>query len=153
MTGAESVASESAPQELVWEVRLWEKNPSRRYVVLAVAFVAAALGYLLLQHLVFALIGFMVIMGSTTDYWLPQKFKIDGNGASLRCGISVTSMAWPEVKRVVEVADGVLLSPLTSDQSRLNAFRGVLLRYNNNREAVLGAVRLNWQGDERPVEN
>ncbi|HZH99459.1 MAG TPA: hypothetical protein VEX38_10850 [Fimbriimonadaceae bacterium] len=133
-------------------MRLWKDNPSRRFVVLVVALAAGVLGYLLLHHILFALVGFGVIMGSTTDYWLPQKFKIDGNGASMRCGISVTAIQWSDVKRVVESPSGVLLSPLGEASSRLNAFRGLLLRYDENREAVLEAVRQNWKDDVRPVE-
>src|SRR5207302_2008641 len=95
---------------------------------------AAALGgYLLFRNPTFALIGFGAIILATAEYWLPQKCRFDRNGASLRCGISVTSIQWSDVKSAILDEGGVRLTPL-SEEGKLSPFRGVYLRFAGNRE-------------------
>lgn len=153
---SEAVEPEGVPEAsqgttLEWTVRMWEREPKKLVVILLVACMAGALGMALLHHPVGAALGFLMIGGATTDYWLPQKFTIDGTGASLRCGISVTSLAWADVQRVVVADEGVKLSPL-ADSSRLSPFRGVYLRFARNRDEVIGAIQSHWEGDVRSLE-
>ena len=133
-------ASEATAPILEWEVRLWHRDPAKRYAILAVACVAGAAGWLLFKHPLMAFVGFGAIFASTTDFWLPQRFKLDGNGASMRCGISVTSIQWDAVKRAISSEAGVQLSPLRKE-GRMDAFRGVFLRFANNKEEVLSEIR------------
>lgn len=125
---------------------MWHKDPNKRWAILLVACIAGLAGWFLFQHPLMSLIGFGAIVAFTTDYWLPQRFKLDGNGASMRCGISVTSIEWSAVKRALPTEEGLHLSPLAKD-GRLDSFRGVYLRFSNNREEVLEAVRRLWGKD------
>jgi hypothetical protein len=136
---AESNGAEGA--ELQWTVRLYRRNPEKLVVIWAVAIVAAVAGFFYFKgNLLGALVGFLMIALSTTDFWLPLHFRLDGTGAHLRCGISVTSIEWEAVKRTYEVDNGIKLTPLATP-SRLEPFRGVRLRFDGNREEVLAAVR------------
>lgn len=131
----------AAGSELVWTVRLYKRQPEKLIVIWAVAIVAAVAGYIYFKGNIFgALLGFTMIALSTTDFWLPLHFRVDGTGAHLRCGISVTSIEWDAVKRTYEVDNGIKLTPLEAP-SRLEPFRGVRLRFDNNREEVLAALR------------
>ena len=68
-------------------------------------------------------------------------YTLDEKGATSRCGLSITSMEWSAVKRVVLSSDGVRLSPF-ENPGTWDAFRGVFLRYGaENREMVLKIVR------------
>src|SRR5947209_6885403 len=98
-----------------WEVRLWERDPAKRYGILLAAAIAALIGYALFKNVAFALIGFGVIILATAEYWLPQKCRFDRNGASVRCGISVTAIQWNDVKSSVLDDGGVRLSPLSKE--------------------------------------
>lgn len=137
--------------DLTWTVRMWEKRPREIAIVLVGCALAGLLGVVVLQGLLGGLLGFGLVAASTTDFWLPQKFRLDATGASLRCGISVTSIEWSAVKRVYEVSGGVKLTPLEQD-GRLEPFRGVLLRYAGNREDVLDTIGQFWSGDVRSLE-
>jgi len=137
---------EDAPERLAteaesyaWEVRLWRQSPSKLSGIFAAAVIAGAFGYLLFHSVALTMIGFLVVVGSTTEFWLPQKLKLDRNSASLRCGISVTSIQWRDVKRVIEDGAGVRLTPLSED-NRLSPFRGVYLRFANNRDEVMSWI-------------
>jgi hypothetical protein len=130
---------------------MWEREPKKLIAILFVSCLAGALGLALLNHPIGAILGFLMIGGATTDYWMPQRFTVDGTGATLRCGISVTSLEWANVQRVVVSEEGVKLSPLT-ESTRLSPFRGVYLRFAHNKEDVLGAIRSHWEGDVRSLE-
>ncbi len=139
MSGDKAAGSDQAVA-LTWEVRLWEKEPQKRYAVLCCAALSALSGWWLFNSVLMALLGFAVICGATTDFWLPLRYKLTDTEASLRCGFSASGIEWVMVKRVIEGEDGVKLSPL-AESGRLSPFRGVFLRYSGNRETVLEYIR------------
>ncbi len=135
----------------MWTVKLWHRDPAKRFAILGVAIVAALIGFWLLRSVSGILSGFGAIMISTADFWLPLRYTLDGTGARVRCGISVTAIEWSAVKRAIESEEGIKLSPLERP-TRTSAFRGVFVRYNANRDEVIARVRSHWEGDVRPLE-
>lgn len=127
-------------ETLEWSVRLWERDPMKRWAVIIVSFVGAVLGYYMFSHVLFGLIAFVCIAGSSAEFIFPLKYHLDERVARVRCGISVTEIEWSAIKRAIEGSDGVKLSPLATN-NRLAPFRGVYLRYANNRDAVLDYVK------------
>jgi hypothetical protein len=121
-------------------------------IVSAVAFVAFAIGVWLLHAPIGGVIGFGMIAGATADFWMPVHFSLDGTKASRRCGISVTSIEWSEVKRADISEEGVKLSPLEKSSERMEPFRGVYLRFDGNRDQVIEAIRRNWNDDVRTLD-
>jgi len=125
-----------------WQVHLSKRNPEKVAGIALAAVIAAVGGWLLLRSPLFAVLGLIFILGSTTDFWLPMRYRLDEKGASLKCGVSMSAIEWPNVKSVMETTDGVKLSPLAGEgKSRLEAFRGVFLRFENNRDEVLAKIR------------
>ena len=150
MTGVEVEAKlPEALEPLQWSVRLWEQAPGKRWVVLVVAIACGTMGWSIFQSPLLALVGFLGIVGATSEFWLPLRYKLDSTRASVRCGISLTAIEWQAVKRIAESAVGVRLSPLEK-QTRLAPFRGVFLRYAGNREQVLEYVN-NLRGDSARI--
>ena len=131
--------------QLEWKVSLGDANPKRRIVVIGFAFVAGIVGTLLLSFWI-GVIGFIAILLSTMELFLPLSYRLTARAARVKNGLSVTEIAWEDVKRVLPVSDGVKLSPL-KNPSRLDAFRGVYLRYSNNEDEVSGKIRQFWNGD------
>lgn len=115
-------------------------------MVLGFAAVAGYCGAAIFAHPLLGVLGFLVIVASTAEMFVPLKYKLDERGASVRCGISVTALEWSAVKRVVELSDGVCLSPLPKS-SRLDAFRGVHLRFAGNEDEVRDTIRQLWRAD------
>ena len=118
-----------------WEIRLWENEPNRRYGILFAAALAALLGWWMFQNPLMPVIGFLAIILSTAEYWLPIRFVVNEECATRRLGLSVTQLDFCQVKRVERSPDGIRLSPLALP-SRLDAFRGVFLRTKSNQEEV-----------------
>lgn len=105
-------------------------------MVFACAALAGLAGLLLLHSLVFGVIGAGAILASTADYWLGTKYALTSESATSRCGLSVSSMEWKSVRRVIDSGDIILLSPLEED-SRLSEFRGVRLRISDENANVV----------------
>lgn len=140
MTGVE-VKETDENGSYSWIVRPYQEAPQRRFAIIAVATLGGLFGYVLFQHPLPGLIGFGMILGSTMEFWLGTSYRIDTKGASSRTGPSLTLIEWSEVKRLINEDHGVKLSPLER-ASRLDAFRGVFLKYDRgNREQVWTALR------------
>lgn len=140
-----------AATPLRWEVRLYDAAPRKRFVIFAVAWAAGAFGILVFGNVVLGLLGVGAILGSTTEFWLPLRYTVDSEGAKVKCGLVETALTWDRVKRAVLANDGIKLSPLAK-ASRMGAFRGVYLRFADNRDEVLAAIGRYWGGDVRPLE-
>ena len=128
------------PSPLVWQVRLWTKDPRRLYGILFACCLAGLGGWLIFNQALYALIGFAAIAVTTGEYWLPQKYKLDQNGASAKCGLSTTAIEWENVKRVIPDDNGIKLSPLETE-GKLAPFRGVYIRFGDKKEEVMRTIQ------------
>lgn len=124
---------------LVWTVDLGKDNP-KRYAVLVAACIAGLIGLNLFNSLLLGIVGFAAIILGVSEVFFPLKYRIDEKGISVRCGISTTALEWSGVKRLVDFGDTMRVSPLEKP-SRLDPFRGVLVRFSSNEEIVRGKIQ------------
>lgn len=89
---------------------------------------------------VMAAIGFLAIVLSTAEFWLPIQFRLDQEGAQRRLGLSLSRIEWSDVRRVLEHESGFKLSPLEGE-GRLDPFRGLFVRTEANHEEVRGYIQ------------
>lgn len=134
-----------------WTVNMFAAEPQKRYVVLAASMVGGAVGWVLFQNIVMALIGILAILGATAESWLPISYTLNEKGATSRCGLSVSTIEWGDVKRVIMGESGIKLSPL-EEETRAAPFRGVFLRPNGNLLEITERIRRNIGKDVRFVE-
>lgn len=137
----ESAANSSEGETYEWTVRLWKENPQRLGVIALTALIAGLFGLWALRHPVGFLVGVAMIGLSSADFWMPIHFQLTALEAKRRVGPSLSSIAWSDVQQVREDELGAKLSPLRDPSSRLESFRGVYLRYDGNREAVIQRIR------------
>ncbi len=136
-------------ESLVWFVRLTEGHPERIVVIALCALMVGAVGFFVFHQPVLAVLGFCAIVGSTGEFWLGIHYALDSKGVSARCGFSLTSMEWDQVKRVTISGNLIRVSPL-AEMTSLEPFRGVLLRtLPEERDHVLEFVRTKCKEDVR----
>ena len=128
------------------DVLRWEDHPLRsespaRSAALAGLIVASALAASVgFGHWLYGAFSLAVLTLSVSRYLFPTHYELDGVGvASRHLGVG-RSRCWDEFRRVEERADGLFLSPFEGPR-RLDAFRGVFLRFHQNREEVVYFVR------------
>jgi hypothetical protein len=137
-------AAQSEP--LVWSVHIGRDQGSRRIVVVVMAVMISVIALFFVRSVLMAIMGPIMFLGALGELFLPIHYKVDDQGASSQCGLSVTRIEWSAVKRMWTDDAGVKLSPLESP-SRLDAFRGVYLRFASNRDDVLAKIRTLWSND------
>jgi hypothetical protein len=128
------------PESISWSVRLSDKEPQKLWVVFLAAIFAGLAGIYFLHSPVLGIVGFLAILGTSAEFWLGSKYRLDNEQASARCGISISSIEWKNVRRVIVGQEGIKLSPL-EESGRLGPFRGVMLRIQD--EATKTKV-LDW---------
>lgn len=137
----ESAAHSSEGETFEWTVRLWKENPKRLGAIALTALIAGIFGFWALRHPVGFLVGVAMIGLSSADFWMPIHFQLTPQEAKRRVGPSLSSIAWADVQQVREDELGAKLSPLRDPSSRLESFRGIYLRYDGNRQAVIDRIR------------
>ncbi|CAN5354134.1 hypothetical protein BH11ARM1_BH11ARM1_14660 [soil metagenome] len=136
-----SEASERV-ETISWTVRLSDGEPKKIAIIGMTALTAGLAGIVLFHQILYGCLGFAIIMATSAEFWMGVKFKLDSTSASKRVGLSLSSIEWADVKRVMVNENAIQLSPL-EEASRMDAFRGVvLLTTPENREEILNAVRL-----------
>lgn len=119
-------ADGSAPFE--WTVHLLRRDPGRAAGVAVAAIIATVAGIVFFHSIVFGLAGLLLIISSASEFLLPIRYRITAETASIGFGLSRAEIRWSNVRRLIPMSDGVKLSPLPVP-SRLDAFRGVLMRF------------------------
>lgn len=133
---------------LEWSVDLGADEPRKRSIVGAVAIIVGIIGSLVFSPW-YGLVGFSLVLGSTAELFLKQKYKVTDQGVERKCGLSSTVMEWEQVKSFCEDPEGVKLSPFGTPR-RSDPFRGVYLRFGpNNRDSVLAKIHEHFNGDSR----
>lgn len=132
---------------MTWEIHFGKEHPQKRAVCAVVCVMAGVIGFLLTSSILVGGLGCAAIFASTAEMFLPSRYVLHPQGASVRLGLSTTEIEWASVKRVLPVPGGIRLSPLEKT-SRLEDFRGVLLRFSGNEEAVLAKIAEFWRNNE-----
>jgi len=124
---------------LSWTVHLARQYPARTIVSVAFIAVATTAGYFIVGPYAAALIG-AALIASFGDFLFPVKYVITADRVSCRMLFKSAEIKWAGVKRCYVDDQGVKLSPLDR-VSRLEAFRGVYLRFAANEREVIETVK------------
>ncbi|MGQ9730921.1 MAG: hypothetical protein ACUVX8_06545 [Candidatus Zipacnadales bacterium] len=87
-----------------------------------------------------ALLTLVLLSLSVASYYTRTTYELSGEEAIVRGLFGTHRRQWNEIQAIFPDAEGVLLSPLKRP-SRLAYTRGLYIRFNNNREEVLGRVK------------
>jgi hypothetical protein len=135
-----SPSIDRAPEVLEWRVHLARRQPARAVAALAIIFGAAvgtqaAFGWLSLSLATAAL-----LFAAAGEFLFPITYRLTADGVEARNPFAWRRIAWKEVKRVYAGNEEIKLSPF-AERDRREPFRGVLLRCEGNRAAVLEAIQ------------
>jgi len=138
----ETAERDPAPPEvlLTWRVHLAARHPRKAIGCVGLIGLMVLCGHLIFRSPGLTLAGALMLLGSVSDFLFPVRYTLTTQGAEMRSWISGPSIAWARVRRYYVDEEGVKLSPLPRP-SRLEAYRGVYLRFEHNREEVLRIVQ------------
>jgi hypothetical protein len=123
------------------EWRIWpaRQEPRRAVVVGGIIAAAAAGAGALFSNPLPGVAAAGLLAGAVGEFLFPTWYRLTPAGAEARNPVFWRRIAWGEVKQVYVGEQEIKLSPLPAG-GRREAFRGVLLRLDENRDAVLAAI-------------
>ena len=122
----------------------WRSHPVvddyPRSLLLVAAVITLCVGvWVSFDSALYAAIAAAFLAGSLARYFVPTDYALDADGASVRFLGHLRRVAWGDVRRFFVAPEGVQLSPF-GKPSRLESFRGTLLRFAGNRDEVVRFV-------------
>ena len=131
--------TQSAADSLTWSVHLARRNSRKTaWALLAILLgaLAAGVGF---RSAAAGMLTLILLLGSISDYLFPVRYRLSRRGIEARGLLFVRRMSWNQVRRVVREAAGVKLSPRPR-HSRLEAYRGIYLWFQDNEAEVMAAI-------------
>lgn len=124
---------------LRWQVHLAKDQPRKLAGVIAIVASVGALSYVWFGSIIPVLVMAFAVAGALSDFLLPVTYRLTSTHASASTLVGKQLIAWNDVRTVYLDDSGAKLSPLPGP-SRLEAYRGVYLRFGDRREEVLDTV-------------
>lgn len=125
---------------LVWKVHLLKEQPWRVLPAVPVVALSFLISCVYCPNIIMPLVVSLLFFSALSEYLFPVTYKISARGASRRTLFGYASIEWGSVRKCYLDDHGVKLSPLIR-QSRLEAYRGVYLRFGDRRDEIIEAVR------------
>jgi hypothetical protein len=140
---------------LSWRIHLLRRDSSRLSVLGFVLLFAFITVWLMFHSLLPAVVAVLLLLGATSEYLFPVRYRITTEGVHADALTSRLALRWKDAKRCIPDPMGIIMTPLAAP-SRLDAFRGVLLRFApdgepGDRASVLAAIercKLGLTGEE-----
>jgi hypothetical protein len=134
------IQTKAPPHRLVWTVHPLKDAFGMGLVLLVFIVTIPFFVYLQDGDLWLGLVAMLVLTFSLRSYFLPTRYILDEEGIICACFPLRVRRPWKAVKSWYVMDGAVRLSPFPSP-SRMDAWRGLLLRCKNNDAEVLAYLR------------
>ena len=126
---------------LRWQAHpLRQEKPAKSILLVALVVASSAAAAVGFEHWFYGIFSLGALTASLSRYFFPTRYMLDGAGISSEHLGLKQRRSWAEFRRVEEHRDGIFLRSSVLP-SRLDSFRGVFLRCDQNREEVTHFVR------------
>ena len=123
----------------------WTSQPAKARPRVAIAvgvFIVALvyLSYVLTESPLFAVVAALILWGSLSQFYLRTTFEFTEQKVKVKYVVNKIEKDWSQYRSYYVDKNGVLLSPFIRP-SRLENFRGIYIRFANNRDEVVAIVK------------
>ena len=125
--------------QLTYTIHLARRRPVQAAAAVAVIVAAALAAGFGFRSPLLGLLAAALLTASVSDYLLPLTFTLTDEAAEARGPLHRRRLLWAQVRRVSRDDLGLKLSPLPHP-SRLDAFRGIYLWFEDNADDVMAFV-------------
>jgi hypothetical protein len=134
----------SDPGENNHDILEWKNHPAthntRRTVIVSFFLIVVfIIVYFSTHSAVLTAVAVLIMLGSLASFFLPTWYSFSPGGIRIRTLSGRREYNWDRFRSFYPDRNGVLLSPFLRP-SRLENFRGVYIRFSDNKEAVLDYV-------------
>lgn len=128
---------------LQWQIHLAKEQPQKLAGIIIGTIGLGILTFLCFGSVIPVIVLLFAFLGSISDFLFPVTYTLTSTHATARTSlgpVGLRTMAWADVRKVYLDDHGVKLSPL-GRRSRLEAYRGVYLRFGDKQQEVIDAVK------------
>ena len=125
---------------LSWSTHPAKARPLVTTLVILFLIVLAVLVYLLTYSAVFTVIAAIILYGSLTQYFTKTTYEFTDTKVRVKYVVNKIEKDWAQYRSYYIDKNGVLLSPFAGP-SRLENFRGLFIRFADNKDRVAEIVR------------
>ncbi len=123
----------------------WVCHPAKKniYVTVAVTLLIVLLVvivYYMTYSPWFAILGFIILYASLSAFYFPTRYKLTDEGIFIKTTFQTQSKKWSQYRSCYPDKNGILLSPFVRP-TRLENFRGIYIRFWNNKDVVVAFVK------------
>ena len=109
-------------------------------LIASIVLASLVVGYVFFHSLLFLAVILFLFTSALAEFLFPIRYEINVRGASSHTLLGTTFIEWDRVKKYYLDDSGIKLSPLVKP-GRLEAYRGVYLRFGSHRDKVIQTVR------------
>lgn len=131
-----------------WHAHPARQRPTQAVLALGIIVMFAAAVLLTVQSMIWAAGAALLLVCALNRFFLPSRFVIDETGITARYPFKSTYLPWASVRRAQFDAYGGYLSDIATP-SRLDAFRGMHLLFDDERDRVIELIRQHMREHER----
>lgn len=107
--------------------------------------------YLVTSSLFLTGLSVLIMLGSLSSFFLPTRYELDQDKVRIRYFLSTREREWNAFRSFYVDKNGILLSPFPKP-SRLENFRGIYVRFNQNKDHVVEFVKSKIQA-KKDIQN
>ncbi|HVP36469.1 MAG TPA: hypothetical protein VMT04_05685 [Terriglobales bacterium] len=127
-------------QVLKWIDHPLKKSGKNLLIVVLFLVIGPTVVYFSTRSVFFLILSIIFLLGSLSTFFLPTTYELTENGIKVIFFFNTRQMEWGKYRSYYVDKNGVLLSPFEKP-SRLENFRGIYLRFNQNKEEVVNFIQ------------
>ncbi|MGB8656878.1 MAG: hypothetical protein WCE90_03725 [Candidatus Zixiibacteriota bacterium] len=123
----------------------WSAHPAKKRTLVSISvlvflLVIWILVYVTTLSVFFTGLSVVILLGSLSSFFLPTYYELDETKVKIKYFFSTREKEWSLFRSFYVDKNGILLSPFEKP-SRLENFRGLYLRFDQNKDEVVDFVR------------
>jgi len=134
------------PKVLKWSTHPVKKNALVSISVVLFLLVLWWVVYLTTDSVFLTVLSVVIMLGSLSSFFLPTYYELDQKKVKIKFFFTTREREWRMFRSFYVDKNGVLLSPFEKP-SRLENFRGIYVRFNQNKKQVVDFVESKIRGN------
>jgi len=127
-------------QALEWVCHPAKKNKYVTALVTLFIVLLVVIVYYMTYSPWFAVLGFIILYASLSPFYFPTRYRLTDEEISIKTTFQTQHKKWLQYRSCYPDKNGILLSPFMRP-TRLENFRGLYIRFWNNRDEVTAFVK------------
>ncbi|OGC81302.1 MAG: hypothetical protein A2W07_06260 [candidate division Zixibacteria bacterium RBG_16_43_9] len=130
----------SPGQVLKWIDHPLKKSRKNLLIVVLFLILAPTVVFFSTKSIFFLFLSIIFLLGSLSTFFLPTTYELSEDSLKVKFFFNTRKMEWGKYRSFYVDKNGVLLSPFEKP-SRLENFRGIYLRFNQNKDEVVNFIK------------